>query len=266
MIDSFCGQEYSNDNFEFIWVEFYSDVAPDLKKRIQSFGNAKTICLGNDKSTKWHLGHCLNAGIDASKGHVLVIADGDVIAPANLLTVIEREHRLTDELVLYFRRWDESAAKHSQSRSYDIEYLQEVCTLNNPTNYAGCFSIKKRHMLEVNGYERSPVFAGSGINGMELYTRFRNRGYAIKWHPSLKIFHPSHPSTGGYATDKDRMQRLRALYPWLNPYAGIEQSWVLKCREMDLTFKAGEKEVEAYLRTMPVIGSSENTKTDRPRS
>lgn len=252
-VDSFCRQNYNVNDFEFIWVEFYSYIHPTLANKINSYPNARLLCLNNAKTTKWHLGKCLNAGIKASKGKLLVIPDGDIIVPSNLLKIAIEEHQNINELVLYFRRWDEPENKHREHSSYDINYLDEFCHITNPTNYAGCLSIKKKHILKVNGYEESPVFSGPGISGKELYIRLRNRGYAVKWHPFIKVFHPYHNSSGSSSFDKISMKSLTNKYQWLIPYAGIEQSWVLRCRELDLTFQADENKITEYLLNMPKV-------------
>jgi hypothetical protein len=251
-IDFFAKQKYPKDEFEFLWVEFYKNDNSMLLEKISEFPNAKIVNLNHDRLEKWHLGKCLNAGIKEAKGDILVLSDGDVVVPCNILTIIEKEHKKCHELVLYFRRWDEPAECHDNSKSYHIEYLKTVCVLKYPTNYSGTISIKKECLAEVNHYEEHDVFRGPGANGLELYIRLRNKGFSIKWH-NAKLYHPFHLNTGYSSTNRQLMNELSKQHPWIKPYAGIAQSWVLKSREMDLSYWADEAAVDKFLSRLPEI-------------
>ena len=252
VIDYFCSQEYGREQFEFIWVDFYRNDNPLLLDKIAKYPNARVLNLDNERSAKWHLGTCVNAGINVSRGEILVIPDGDIVAPPNLLRCVEVAHSECANLVMYFRRWDEPADKHDEERSYDIDYLKGVCILTNPTNYGGTISLRRDTLAKVGGYEEDPVFAGPGAAGMELYIRLRNAGLPIKWH-SEKIYHPGHVGTGWSNTDRELLNRLAAQYRWINPYSGVEQSWVIRCRELDLHYMANDGNIDQYLSRLPSI-------------
>ena len=57
-------------------------------------------------------------------------------------------------------------------------------------------SVRKKWIVEINGWEQHPAF-GSHINahGTDMYTRFKNLGLAVKWHPQIRLYHPWHPLT-----------------------------------------------------------------------
>ena len=251
-VDTFGGQDFSAERFEFIWVDFYNNQNPNLLEKISKYANARILNLNNDKNLPWHLGKCLNAGIKEARGNILVIPDGDVIVSKDLLNKIEKEHEKYKDLVLYFRRWDEPADFHDDFNRYDINYLEKVCVMYVPTNYGGLISTRKQTLASVNNYEESKIFSGPGANGLELYIRLRNKGFPVKWHQT-KIFHPYHANTGVSYTDRNILNELSKKYHWINPYAGIAQSWVLKSREMDLSYWADEAKVDKYLSNLPEI-------------
>jgi len=251
IVDSFGKMDYPKSHYEFIWVDFYRNENPKLLEKISGYSNARVLNLNNDSSSKWHLGQCINAGITEARGNIIVIPDGDIIAPPNILSTIDKEHERSDDLVLYFRRFDEPADRHDPQKSYDLFYLMDACVLTNPTNYGGLISIRKNNMLQVNNYEEDDVFSGPGINAMELYVRLRNRGLKIQWHDE-KIYHPYHQSTGFSPPDKNLMNMLAPQYPWIMPYAGIKQSWVLHSRQQDLSYMANDGSVNRYLSRMPI--------------
>jgi len=263
-IDSFCTQDYPKTEFEFIWVDFYTNTNPQLLNKIDSYSNAHLINLNNAPESVWHLGKCINAGINTSKGDVLVFPDGDIIIQNDHLQVIENQIKNHKELVLYFRRWDELEKTHCL-KSYDRDYLEQHTKLLNATNFAGCFALHKDVMDLINGYEENEVFAGPGANGMETYLRLRNAGLAIKWHDK-KIYHPWHPSTGKSDKKTLILLALSKHYSWIKPYSGIKQSWVIKKRETDLSFKANNGTIEKYLETVPSVEQLKNKIKNKPKT
>ena len=250
-VDSFCQQEFPENEFEFIWVDYYNNTNSELIDRLNRSPNARLLNLNNPRNAKWHLGKCINEGVKASVGDIIVLPDGDIIVGKNHLSVIESEMNNLDELIIYFRRWDEQKESHC-ANSYDINYLANNSVLTNPTNYAGCIAMRRASFELINGYEEHDSFAGAGANGLETYLRFRNAGLAIKWHKK-KIFHPWHDASGTSDKMNDELVELSKYINWLKPYCGIEQSWILKCREMDLAYKANDGTVERYLQSMPVL-------------
>lgn len=251
-VDSFGNQNFPRNRFEFIWVDFYRNENPMLVEKIARYSNARILNLNNSKTTKWHLGKCINAGIRDARGEILIIPDGDIMADDGILTAIEREHLKYNDVVLYCRRWDEPADKHDADKSYCLDYLEEVCELTNATNYGGLISLKKQTLRQVNNYEEHEAFSGPGANGLELYLRLRNRGLPIKWHDK-KIFHPFHQNTGASSTDRKLMDQLARKYPWINSYSGVEQSWVLRCRNLDLSYEANNGYIERCLSHIPKL-------------
>lgn len=258
-VDSFGLQNFSKDEYEFIWVDYHNNDNPLLIEKINKYPNTRILNLNRPKNEKWHLGRCINEGVKAAKGEILIIPDGDVIVPQIFLEIIDQELTQYPNLVTYFRRWDEPSTSYDPKKSYDIDYLTKNCQLTNPTNYAGTIALTKEVLNSVNGYEENEVFCGAGVQGLELYTRLRNANYPIKWH-SQKIFHPYHNSTGFSDKQKELDNELFKSYSWYLPYAGLEQSWIVHSRSKSLTIRADKKEVENLLKKMPkeIINPSNN--------
>jgi hypothetical protein len=248
-VNSFCTQNYPSAQFEFIWVDFFDNNHPELIKSIQQYPNARLLNLKNKKSEKWHLGVCINNGIQNSKGEFLIIPDGDIVVSKDFLSIVEKEIQKFSDQVLYFRRWDEMKKDHCE-KSIDYNYLSKVAVLTNPTNYGGCLVIKKELFKELNFYEESEVFAGPGANGLETYIRLRNKGLPIKWHDE-KIFHPYHSFTGTSDKYAESLNRLKIDNPWILPYAGLYQSWTIRNRELNLSYKASKTEIESFIKSIP---------------
>lgn len=254
-VDTFCRQNFPKDQFEFLWCDFYEVKTNNLIDKISNYSNAKIISLYNSRKTYWHLGKTINEGIKYSTGDILVIPDGDIVVDQDFLKNIEHKfnHTDADNLAIYFRRWDEPEEK-SCEYSYNIDYLKENTQLYNPTNYGGCFAIKKETFNKIGFYEEHNIFSGPGANGLEQYIRFRNKGLAIMWS-EMKIYHPFHKYTGFSDKKSSKLIEVEKRIPWLNSYYGLEQSWVIKSRELSLDWKANDGSIDKYLKDMPTIES-----------
>ena len=226
-VDFFAEQAFPSHEYEFIWAEYYGSAVPELEEKINRMGNAKIVYVGGEG--EWHAGRCMNAGIAVSSGELLVIVDGDIVVKPDFLAKMWQAHTAYDNLVLYVRRWDEPEATHGHNIS--AKHLEEVCRLANPTNYGGCLAIRRKTIEAVNGYEEHVVFSGSGALSMELYTRLRNAGLPIIWHPMEKVFHPRHEGT----------------LPSTSTLQQRKQAWVIKCRSLNLDAKADKQQVQTYL-------------------
>lgn len=245
-VDSFCSQSYDTNFFEFIWVEYYKNDNPVLNDKILKYTNAKLINLNNSQDEPWHLGKCINAGIRESNGEIVIIPDGDIIVQPDFLQNIDTILKNKNSLVVYFRRWDEPETEGQKKPTLDINRLKKVCRLHNPTNYAGTVALNRETLAAVGGYEEHIVFSKAGANGLELYIRLRNASFPILWH-EIPIYHPYHPNTGFSEKRQNKLEFLKQYFDWINPYSGIEQSWIIYMRSKDLSTLSNSGQIDDYL-------------------
>jgi len=190
LIDCLENQTFPRGQYELIWVEHYDSV----KDELASNKGVHITTLKMPTESLYHSSYCFNEGIRQSRGEILVIPDADVVVRPHFLETVKKAHEKWDELVMYIPRWDEPEEKHRGEVS--LRHLEKVCVFRNPFNYGGCLTVRKDWLFMVNGYEQHEAFAGGfHANGLDLYTRFKNLGLAIKWHPTERIYHPWHPST-----------------------------------------------------------------------
>ena len=249
-IESFSKQTYKD--FEFIWVDYFQS-SEGAVRAMSDYKNFMTIDLDHKKDENWHLGKCINAGVRKSAGELLIIPDGDIVVPENFIEEIVKQFDGADDLVVYHRRFDQDESDAMKSKNTSIDYLKQTTKLYNPTNYAGCLVLTKDMFERIGGYEEHEAFSGPGINGMETYIRLRNSGACIKWSDT-KIYHPWHGLTGSSASSKIQKQKILEFtvkYPWLKPYAGILQSWVVHCRERHLECEASITNCENLIEKLP---------------
>ncbi len=253
-IDCFANQSFDKAEFEFIWVDFYNS-NDKVREKINQYENCRLLTLGHSPDESWHLGKCINEGVKASTGELVVLPDGDILVASDYLASINEFHDNQRDLLLYCRRYDESESEDPTQSSVDIQDLESRTKLLNPLNYAGCFSLAKELFQSLGGHEEHEAFSGPGMNAYELYIRARNSSASVKWF-NKKIYHPWHASTGISSVEdreRSRLKVAREYYPWINPYSGLSQSWVSHCREMNLDTVASVSNVEQYLSDMPEV-------------
>ncbi len=223
IIDSLGKQTMPVDDFEVLWIEYFSTLKSELVNKTTSLFNYHMITL--DKTGVYHSSYCFNEGIRQAKGDLLVIVDADVILEEDFLERVWKAHQDNDSLVMYVFRYDE--VQKPESKCLDLEHLRKYCVLRNASNYGGCLTVRKSRILEINGYEQLDVFrtGGNHANGLDVYTRFKNLGMQVMWHPQLRIYHPWHP-TNPEARELYRPQigfiSSRALGLDILPYMGLD--------------------------------------------
>jgi hypothetical protein len=195
-IDFMARQDFPAEDYELIWVEYYDAIAPDLRRRIESADqhrNFRAVALG--RTGTYHSSYCFNRGIAEARGGLVVIPDADVIAEPGFLSAVWRDHQESDRLVTYYHRYNEP--KESHAETVGLDHLRNVCELTNPANHGACLSVRKKWLIEINGYEQSPIFAtGFHANDKDVYARLCGLGLMVRWNPDVKLFHPWHDMTG----------------------------------------------------------------------
>jgi cellulose synthase/poly-beta-1,6-N-acetylglucosamine synthase-like glycosyltransferase len=194
-IDFLNHQTLAKEKYELIWVEYYSGVKEELRKK----EGVKIFTL-NRTERPYHMAYCFNEGIKQSEGDLIVIMNADQVVGPTFLETIWREHEKCPDLAMYLQRWNEPREHHTGDIS--LQHLKKVCRYTNPRNYGGCLTVRKKWLLKVNGYEQHPIFAGLHALAMEMYTRLKNLGLHVKWHPHERIYHPWHP---GLWSHRNRM-------------------------------------------------------------
>lgn len=196
-IDFLARQDFPAEDYELIWVEHYGVVSTDLQHRIDCARAAqrgfRTIVLG--RGGVYHSSYCFNRGIREARGELVVIPDADVIAEPDFLRRVWEDHRASDRLVTYYHRYNEP--EHQRHDTVDINHLREVCELTNPSNHGACVAVRRKWLVEINGYEQSPIFAtGFHANDKDIYARLCNLGLMVRWNPDVRLWHPWHAMTG----------------------------------------------------------------------
>ncbi len=192
VIDSLRHQTFPRADFEVIWVEFYSSINDRLKEK----EGVRFVTLSHSPDVEYHSSYCFNEGIRQSKGEVLVIPDADVLVEPTFLESVWKEHQSCDRLAMYLNRFDEPKAAHDAKSSFTLDHLRTHAKFTAPNNFGGCLTVRKKWLLDINGYEQHPIFgSGAHANGYDVNTRLKNLGLHVMWHPHERLYHPWHPGT-----------------------------------------------------------------------
>lgn len=221
MLASWESQTLDPDRYELIWVEYTDRVAPAVADNPRW----PSVALGRDEPLQ-QLAYAYNEGIRRAAGDIIVLPDADVYCSQDLLATVLAELSADPQLVLYVLRLDQ-LAEHCRADE-DFEHLKATCTIKHTYNFGGCTAVHRERLIEMNGYEQLPIFAGYHYNGGDNYIRFKNMGLKIRWHPAQRVYHPWHDLPPGekFATadDQDRFLRHRAATWDVLAYDGLDAS------------------------------------------
>lgn len=221
-LDCLGRQTLPPHDYEVLWIEHYAKIDPLLAETAARYGNAAVVTL--DRRAPYHAGYCRNEGLRRSRGELIVYLDADVVVEDDFLERVAAEHDKCHDLVMHLYRYDEP---ESQRRTnWDLAHLRRVGRLENPLNFGACISVRRRWLVEVNGWEQHPVL-GSHFNAhaADLHARLRAHGLAVKWHPGIPMYHPWHPLNNAPA-DAYALQAL--LVTWRTnhretlPFSGLD--------------------------------------------
>ena len=251
-LDFFYHQNFPRKDYEFIWVDYFGS-NDTFRRKINNFDNFKLLPLKNSPKKPWHLGECINAGAAAASGEIFVFPDGDIVVDPYFLSYIWDTQSCSNNLALYFFRYDEPYGAPEGQNKFSLDYLKSHSQLNNSANYAGCLSIKRNNFINIKGFEIHRAFSGPGAIALEAYTRIKNSGMSVKW-ASKNIYHPWHPNSGNSNQNARYALRLaKQNYDWIIPYAGLEQSWIIHCRSKNREYLADTHRCDKFLSSMPKI-------------
>lgn len=187
---SWTDQSLAPEDYELIWVEYTDHVAPE----VEATGRFRTFAMSLDDEPQV-LPRAYNEGIRRAQADILVIPDADVYCEHDLLETVAGELAADPQEVLYILRLDQPRRRHSPGQTF--QDVRDTCSVRRTQNYGGCLAVHRERMIEMNGYEELPFFAGYHQSGFDNYIRFKNMGLKIRWHPTQRIYHPWHEMPGG---------------------------------------------------------------------
>jgi hypothetical protein len=212
-------QEFDIDAFEVIYVEQRTMTASDafsrslglaalgdVVKTLEGRINIRALYLGDGPNVPFHWGRAVNAGIEASRGEIISVMDGDLLVQPNFLSKLDNEHRRVPKSVVNLHRrmvpapigvsrdrWTEQQV--SFSTCLDACPDRDQPPPERPNNYGPMISARREHWAAINGYDEHPIW-GSGLSllGTDVTRRLEIEvGVTSHLLPDTVCVHPWHP-------------------------------------------------------------------------
>ncbi len=224
-LESLAAQDFEQDRFEILWVEYTDSLKPELQSLLDSIPNARPIVLARDGD--YHPSCCFNAGIRQAGGEVVAILDADLTFGPRLLSQVVEEHRRNERLACYLRRYNQPGPP-AGAPVLDLGELKKIATVTDPWNHGAALTVRRKWLLEINGYDEHPWWSGRYHRvDQDVYTRLTVLGLDVLWHPSLSVYHRWHPGTEGESRQHHVHHRIayyRAQNGCMLPFSGIDST------------------------------------------
>ncbi len=240
--ESFHSLEYLNrqtakrEDFELIWVEFYSRKPEPLLRMVATPGLPmidQWIVLGYPEQLTYHKHRAYNAGLLAARGDIVVICDSDAMFSP---TFIESVIKGFDETAYSVIHLDE--VRNISHAYYPFNYppfekllgegvinwagiatcglCTEVDRLHR-ANYGACFAARRSDVLGIGGADEHIDYLGFCCGPYEMTFRLQNRGRRERWLTTEFLYHTWHPNQTSFNSDYQgpqdgRYLSLRALH------------------------------------------------------
>jgi hypothetical protein len=233
LIDALAAQNYPQEEYELIYVEQRSqkhaneyataEGVKSLSERAEEVQEELDITveyLSDSIDKPYHLGKCVNRGLDLAEGTYISVMDGDQLLPPTFLRALDKFHQDGDQIANIVRRMavePVGVSKKNWKRA-DIDYSEclNLCKQRDEPipdwvgNKGPMISTHQSAWEAVNGYSTHKIWStGLSRLGQDVTARLENHlNVTSEPLPETVAVHPWHPTGFDRATFSNR----RLLY------------------------------------------------------
>ena len=205
------GQRIERDQFEVVFIEYYSRIAESLKQFADQIDS--WILLEMSESCVYHKHLMYNCGLAFAHGEIAVFCDSDAMVKDSFIETIADHFERHSETVLHLDQF-----RNMRRDLYPFNYpsFQEVLgagCINNiegktsgimdridplhSRNYGACMCASRKELINIGGADEHIDYLGHICGPYELTFRLINKGFKEVWHESEYLFHVWHPGQAG---------------------------------------------------------------------
>lgn len=262
LIDAMATQDYDPEQYEIIYIEQrdratsddynhrfglkslydrYKEMNPDIQIRVDY--------LDMPSNVPYHLGLCVNKGLDRARGEWISVMDGDMLLPPTFLHALDAYHETGAGVVNIFRRmcnqpvgvpldeWTKGVIDYEQCLS--ASGGGDIAIPESTDNKGPLISAHRDAWAAVNGYDTHPIWStGLSRLGQDVTARLEMFcNVTSTTLPGNIAVHPYHPMGFSRLTlDSVRILAIQAdLIEWAKKYRKI--SWRDRSAVTDTVFR-----------------------------
>jgi hypothetical protein len=204
-------QSVDRDQFEVIFIEYYSRVAEPLKQFAEQVDT--WVLLEMPESCIYHKHLMYNCGLAFTRGDIIVLCDSDAMVKRSFIETIIRHFNDNQRTVLHldqFRNmrrdlypfhyptFDEvigaGCFNHVEGKTSGI--VDRVDPLHS-RNYGACMCARRGDLIDIGGADEHIDYLGHICGPYEMTLRLLNRGFEEVWHETEYLYHTWHPGQAG---------------------------------------------------------------------
>ena len=236
-------QDYDPLKYELIYVEQRSREhanayarqegvrsLDDLQKEVGDDFCFHVEYLGDPLSNPYHLGKCVNRGIEIAEGEIVSVMDGDQLLPRNFLRALDEFHRSGPAVANVIRRMAPEplgvSRENWKEAIIDYEQCLAICDASpipeETPNFGPLISAPAEVWEAIRGYSTHTLWS-TGLSRIgEDVNRRLERCLGVKGRPlpEIVVAHPWHPT--GFDRDVLRSKKMFRLQGQVLDYSEQE--------------------------------------------
>jgi Glycosyl transferase family 2 len=204
-------QSIDRDQFEVIFIEYYSRIAEPLKQFADQLDT--WVLLEMPETCIYHKHLMYNCGLALAHGDVVVLCDSDAMVMDSFVETILGHFKDRQQIVLHLDQF-----RNTRRDLYPFKYpsfdevLGDGCANNvdgktagivdridplHSRNYGACMCARRADLIAIGGADEHIDYLGHICGPYEMTFRLLNKGFKEIWDETEYLYHTWHPGQAG---------------------------------------------------------------------
>jgi hypothetical protein len=211
LLDYLRHQSIDRDQFEVIFIEYYSRIAAPLKQFADQLDT--WVLLEMPETCIYHKHLMYNCGLALAHGDVVVLCDSDAMVMDSFVETILGHFKDRQQIVLHLDQF-----RNTRRDLYPFKYpsfdevLGDGCANNvdgktagivdridplHSRNYGACMCARRADLIALAGADQHIDYLGHICGPYEMTFRLLNNGFQEVWDETEYLYHTWHPGQAG---------------------------------------------------------------------